>query len=1836
MRLQTRRRRGALAVRPRLGLHLEPLEARCMLAVFTVSNENDSGSGSLRWAIEQANTSAGADVIEFAITGSGVRTISLDSPLPAITEELLIDGLSQGGSSNTDILVQFDGTTAGSGADGLAIEASDVEVRGLAIGRFEGYAIRITADETLIAGNHLGTDAAGTSDTWGNGAGGIYIVSANNVIGGTADADRNIISGNDGPGVTITGENATGNQLLGNYIGLDAAGAALGNDGAGVLIEHAAENTIGGAAEGALNVISSNSGAGVHIVGEGEDALNFLLDDLGDEAEEPTAVAGNDAYDNAVVGNYIGTTTAGDAARANGAEGVLLEHASRNAIGGSAAGEGNVIAGNTGAGVRIIGSAQTSIIVNLDESYSNSYHDDAQANRVLGNLIGVTADAEGPLPNAVGVLMESVSFTEVGGSESGEGNVISGNSGHGLAIQAADSRLGSRRNQISGNIIGTNEADADDLGNGGSGIYIAEGARFNFIGGDTEASRNVISGNVEHGVWVRGTAELVSGETSDVDPTPTTLNIQVASSTSYDLGGVDKVKLTLHSGHGLIETDEGYEIEIVVAGHSVTAYNSSSSGLITMRVLEVDGNDVYTDLTYAGSGGTGGIWSIAREHVMVPFNTWTDLGDTLWLKTTIHTYARTSTGVELTTIYSTVEVGEDPEAAMADHPAKRAQRTYLNFVSGNFIGTDSTGTSGLGNGRSGVYVSDGALLTQIGAWVDADADDEGSVIFGMGNVIADNADHGIEVQGVRSYTYGAAYILHEIGEDDEFIVVDQDTLLTFIRGNLVGTDATGQEELGNGLNGLYVFDAARGMIVGVPAANEATDLTEDELAPLRNVFSANGQHGVHLQGDFLTLVEVGGSYIGTNLGGTAGLGNSKSGVVMEDGANASFIGTDNAIGPPLVVTQQGVGNNLGPSQASNLIAGNAEHGIVIRNTTRPLQFRDQGRSGSDRAAVYGNLIGVNKDGQPIPNGTVSDPDTGDGILIENASLVEVGVGILQTVNVISGNLRHGIHVTGSESFDNIIAQNVIGGDPRSLPIELGGTGQDIYAPIGNGGHGILFADGAHDNTTQHIINRHQVRATAAQAYMAGLTSFANYELIAAQFDTVHLFGDAPVVVLDGNEDDVFYDFDFELQRDSETGAITFNALPSTEMIVRVLRNYIQGNALDGIAIEGDEATGNLVAGNLVGTNGSGDESFVEMNQRLYGNAGWGIALRNGAHGNSVGSSAPLSFYILEFALFESGLGVIGIDIITLTGDQSQDLQRNVVAGNGEGGILLHATSEPENVRFNHVVGNFIGFGVDGTPLGNFGHGVLVDNAPRTAIGGFEGAGGNIIAANAGDGIRARGDGLDHLYIGGNIVGSDGSFTGLPGNEGAGIRIEDNSTAEALIVGTWQASLTDLNGIFWGNLISGNGEAGVHFVDVVADLGDTPPRIAGVFGSQIGLSLDGTAFGNGGDGILIEDSVGVIVGLVSGNTISGNTASGIHVTGSETSNTLIAGNLIGLDPTGAAARGNGGDGVLVDGGAEITFVGFYDDEEEEVVGNTISGNEGHGIRVSGSGTAYTLIGANRIGTNEAGTTAVGNGGAGVLVENGTGVVRIGANLQDGFAEQGNLIAGNAGHGIDIRNVGIGAGSTLVGVAANLIGLNASGTEIANGGSGVYIEDAANVTVGGLDAVSRNVISGNTLDGVHITGGDATSNRVTNNRIGTNAAGTAALGNGGAGVRIDDGAHDNRIGNAFGDFVGNLISGNDSHGVVIAGTGSDGNLVQSNLIGTNAAGTSDLGNAGAGIYIDGGNDNLIGGGSVALGNFIAYNGSGSGSGPGVAVAAGVGNTISRNAFFAKDRPRNNFPF
>jgi len=247
---------------------------------YTVSNTLDSGPGSFRQAILDANTHAGPDTIAFNIPGSGAHTIAPLTELPVITSPVTIDGYTQPGSSantlaggdNAVVLIELNGASAGASANGLTLGAGSTGsiIKGLVINRFAGNGLLIQSNGNTVAGNFIGTNASGTA-ALGNSLDGISLQASSNTIGGTTIAARNIISGNGRHGISLAG-GAQNNLVQTNFIGTDVTGTKLlGNGGDGVFAISATNNLIGGtilkAGDPPANLIAGNAANGVGAVG---------------------------------------------------------------------------------------------------------------------------------------------------------------------------------------------------------------------------------------------------------------------------------------------------------------------------------------------------------------------------------------------------------------------------------------------------------------------------------------------------------------------------------------------------------------------------------------------------------------------------------------------------------------------------------------------------------------------------------------------------------------------------------------------------------------------------------------------------------------------------------------------------------------------------------------------------------------------------------------------------------------------------------------------------------------------------------------------------------------------------------------------------------------------------------------------------------------------------------------------------------------------------------------------------------------------------------------------------------------------------------------------------------------------------------------------------------------------------------------------------------------------------------------------------------------------------------------------------------------------------------
>lgn len=386
-------------------------------------------------------------------------------------------------SSNTNTI--NDNSIVLNGAQGILITASNATTisNNVVSGngtKFSANGVFVnSATGTILKGNKVGLSANGITKQANNGYGVHLSECFNTTIGGNTVADRNIIAANTASGVILT--NSSGTNVLGNFIGVDVTGntiASNGNHGVEIKGANSFNNNIGDVTFLGRNVISGNGLHGVYIL--------------------------ENAHDNAIYGNYIGTDSTGNVSKGNGRNGISGEEARNTIVGGTTTAHRNVISGN---GFNEYKTDEGPYFSGISQYKSVGL-------TVKANYIGLGADGETIIPNAnYGIwYLESDALT-VGGTTVGERNVISGNGSAGLNPQT--NQLSSPVGQSSrgiyvetantvtilGNYIGTNALGTVAKPNLSDGVVVINSSNVT-IGGTSLAAANVISGNTHSGLYL--------------------------------------------------------------------------------------------------------------------------------------------------------------------------------------------------------------------------------------------------------------------------------------------------------------------------------------------------------------------------------------------------------------------------------------------------------------------------------------------------------------------------------------------------------------------------------------------------------------------------------------------------------------------------------------------------------------------------------------------------------------------------------------------------------------------------------------------------------------------------------------------------------------------------------------------------------------------------------------------------------------------------------------------------------------------------------------------------------------------------------------------------------------------------------------------------------------------------------------------------------------------------------------------------------------------------------------------------------------------------------------
>ena len=695
-----------------------------------------------------------------------------------------------------------------------------------------------------------------------------------------------------------------------------------------------------------------------------------------------------DSASNTVLDCWIGLDAAGSVSvSGNGGGGVVMYGASAtgNTIGGVGAGTRNVISNNFMSGVKIDAGAS--------------------GNSIQGNYIGTNPGANVAAANAAdGIVITGGSTNnEVGGSPSSPGsqpgNVISANSANGVNVSGA----GTSGNRIDGNIIGLNGGGTVTLGNTGEGVLIQSSAASTTVGGTSDVQRNIISGGV-----------FTSSDGIELNAAGAGTNIY-GNTIGLDINGANAI------------ANGGYGIRLTAGASSPVI------GAATANPGKTGGNVI--------SGNVRG--GVGLEGASVTGTT--IQGNIIGLNAAGNAARPGYVGVDIvgavnTTIGGTTVSQRNIISGNNNYGISVGEGSNSTVVQGNYIGTDVTGSSAIGNLSGVTVIANGPTTTSgllIGGLTATPGTPPGNVISGhtinqqyggtgvvangasvigltiQGNLIGLNASgtakiangNGISLTGFNNSNVTGALIGGTAAGARNVIsgnitginMSPPVTGTNSVQGNYIGTDITGMQAIGN----TYGIQTTSNTIGGSSAAPGT---------PPGNVISGNTNSGITI-GVGGGAVTVAVNIIGATKDGLSSLPNRQSGILFFGGTTPGTIG------------------GASPGMR-NLISGNSfsstDAGIQVNNSCLP-------------CVALGNWIGVAMNGTtPLPNGV--------GI-VGNTAGINLGGSNPGEGNVISGNLSHGLLLS-----NGVFSMSILG--------NLIGVAPDGATPMGNGGDGINGALGA--------------------------------------------------------------------------------------------------------------------------------------------------------------------------------------------------------------------------------------------------------------------------------------------------------------------------------------------------------------------------------------------------------------------------------------------------------------------------------------------------------------------------------------------------------------------------------------------------------------------------------------------------------------------------------------------------------------------------------------------------------------------------------------------------------
>ncbi len=1668
-----------------------------------VNNTNNTGLGSLRDAINYANSNIGPDSIRFDLGLIGA-TIDLQSTLPTLTD------------NGTVIEGDID-------QDGLA----DIEINGVTYVVPTG--VEIVSDYNEIRFLNVvgfGTNPSGIDINGGAynvivgckmnfNSNGVHILNGahHNRIGNGSIAGRNFIynsgaGSSEGRGVVIEGLGTDSNIVAGNFIGTEDGVTPNGNQTDGVLIRGGAKyNRIGDGTFAGRNIISANFEQGVNIIDGGTDS-------------------------NIVIGNYIGTDSTGNVGLGNQQNGIQVGFfGNYNRIGDGTVGGRNIVSGNSFAGIGVnsgdntiilgnyvgVGADGATVIPNSAGIFitvgkytkvGNGTTDGrnvvagnnfdgivvqagSDSTEVLGNYVGLDATGTIPLPNPFGIVIRNSTIgVRVGDGTPGGRNVISGNTGDGLIIQDA----GTQFNSVSGNYIGTDVTGFNAIPNGDHGVSIVNGAKFNLIGSSFGAvgSSNVISGNTTSGVFTNG------GDSNMIARNILGLTADGASALA------NQENIFLDNSH---QDTILYNVISASLNDGINITPTSSNMVILGNLIGTD----YTGTVAIGNANSG---------VVIQFGSFgNQIGD------------GTPAGRNIVSGNSSYEISNSGD---------------FNAVRGNYVGTDVSGTADLSTAIVGVSHQSGsnnvvggpnagdrnvisstgygisysggsdnkARNNTIGLNVTLTAPLGGAIAFYLNsgarrdslieNVIGYSNSVGIYVQAgdsnifARNSIYNSSSQPIQIDPGAQANVVPP-TITTIDPDSTVhGTSspfALVQVYLDSTDEGQYYTDSTRASGSG-NWAKKINLLTGLNLTALQD--SAGNTSA--FSAPFAAVVSDPLMVINTNDAGPGSLRNAINFANSNAGPDTvrfdiSLVGqTINITSGALVVTSDStfIDGDIDADNAPSITlrGDRIGSGIFIsgaHNTVKQINFQQfniaiqVGNATAHHNTLVGNYVGTNLLGNDTTNAT-----NNNGIYVHAGAYANtIGDSTAGSGNIVVGNTYDGIIFT-TGAHDNIVMNNLVG-------LSIDGSTR-----LGNTNSGILINSGSTRN-------------------LVGSGTPAGRNIISANGTGISTVGADSNTIL-GNY--IGSDKNGNFAVANAYGIVIVN---SNRNIIGANNagNLISGNTFYGIWVNAStgDARDNLISNNIIGT----AKDFVTpmgngiLGIRIYANSGnasndsviFNTLSYNGSFGVEIEGNGPKADSNIVFgnsihhntsggiSLVATAQGFVGTPSIvsidpdsTVHGKASPNARVHVYADTTNQGQVLAGVTNADGLG-NWFVKVPLFAGMNLTALQDSAQNTSAFSAPLAAV-----VINPLLVTNtndAGPGSLRNVVAFAESNSGPDTVLFDPSLSGQSISLLSHINLFSDSTViDGDIDGDFIPSITLQNGggAFWSFALAGNHNV-LQYTNLqgfaVAGVIVNGTRFSKVRGNTIGTNLDGTAAGVANTyGIQIaSNAMYNTIGdtIASGrNVISGNAQYGIVFQNNSDSNQIV-GNYIGVDATGTAAIANG-SGILLDSGPEENFIGNGRPNGR----NIISGNSQYGIYVFSSDSNKIL--GNYIGTNALGNAAIPNTDNGILLTDASFNV-----IGDTTAGGRNVISGNASSGIVITNgsaVGIADRNKIEG---NYIGVQADGiSQLGNAGFGVRLAEDDYTSVSN-DTIRYNTIAFNGLDGIAINefGARADSNIIHHNSI-----------------------------------------------------------------------------------------------------------------------------------------------